>query len=92
MENQSFEELTSKLIEAGFIAFWRMSPSGHPYVIAGTHQVGDDIKCIQNAIMITHDPNWVVDTTWPWQGDQEFVEKDFESVLAQAIAQLTSRK
>lgn len=91
MEKQ-FQELTDKIIAAGFVAIWRTSPSGHPYVLAGTHQTDDGINCIHNGIMITHDPDWVVGTTWPGQIGREYMEKDFESTLTQAIAQLNSKK
>lgn len=92
MEKQ-FQELTDKIIAEGFVAIWRTSPSGHPYILAGTHQSTDrDINCIHNAIMITHDPDWVVATTWPGQVGHEYMEKDFESTFIQAITQLNSKK
>lgn len=90
MEKQ-FQELTDKLIEAGFVAYMRAK--GHLYVVAGTHEENcHDIKLLQNAIMITCEPTWEIGTTWPGQVGQEFHPADFDSTLKKAIELLTDRR
>lgn len=87
-----FADLVHKLQNVGFVAYWRKSPSGHPYVIAGTHEIGGNIKLIQNAIMITCDPNWLIQITWIENDGQDFVEENFASVVSKSISFLNSRK
>ncbi len=90
MENQ-FKELANKLEEAGFVVY--CGKTGHQYILAGTHEENfDDIKLIQNGIMITCDSKWEIGTTWPGQVGQEFELPDFESTLSKAIELLNSRK
>lgn len=91
--DKQFQELVDKLIAAGFVAYWRTSPSGHHYCVAGTHQtIHGDIKCIQNAVGITNDSGWVVEITWHGQIGLKYPEKDFESMLNKAIELLNTRK
>lgn len=91
--NEQFEKLTNELKKAGFVAYCRESPSGHAFIIAGTHELNDlNIKLLQNAIMITCDPTWEVRASWPGQVGQEFQEKDFDSALTKAISLLNSKK
>lgn len=90
MEKQ-FQELTAKLIEAGFIAYMRTT--GHLYVVAGTHEENcHDIKLLQNAIMITCEPTWEIRTTWSCQVGQEFHPSDFDLTLNKAMELLTERR
>lgn len=90
MESQ-FQELTTKLIEAGFVAYLRATE--YLYVIAGTHEDNYlDIKLLQNAIMIVCDPVWEIRTTWPGQVGEEFYPQSFDSTLEKAIELLNSRK
>lgn len=83
--------LAQKLREAGFVA--EHYTSSHQYVVAGTEQKTNcaGISAINDAIMITCEPTWLIQTSWE-ESTQDIIELDFDSILAKTIELLSSRR